>query len=365
MTSESSPSADSGVAGLAQKLGREWPTIDACEARASEEVATLGTVMDSESLIPADCAFVAFGSLARGESTAGSDLDWTLLVDGQADPQHVRVAQQIDKRLIQLKKKKPGPTGVFGGLTFSHELIHAIGGEADTNSNTTRRILLLLESCAIGGDESSVRERIVRHLFTRYVGEDRGYHASRDWKVKVPRFLLNDIVRFWRTMAVDYAAKRRDRAGKGWALRNFKLRLSRKLLFVSGLAMCLRCQLRPSAALTETAFNDETQFNQALVEFLVELSNRRPLDVVADLCIDFGATEAGGEILDAYERFVAMLHDESKRDQLDKLGIEEANREPVFADARQVGTAFQTGLTKLFFNSHSELTKETQRYGVF
>jgi hypothetical protein len=28
----------------------------------------------------------------------------------------------------------------------SHDIVHEIGGEDDTNSNTTRRVLLLLES---------------------------------------------------------------------------------------------------------------------------------------------------------------------------------------------------------------------------
>lgn len=304
-----------------------------------------------------------FRSLARNESTRGSDLDWTLLIDGQADPQHVRAAQEIGGMLDKLEKTKPGPTGVFGGLTFSHDLIHAIGGQADTNANTTRRILLLLESCVVGPDHQ-VRDRVVRHLFSRYVGEDRGYHQSREWQVKVPRFLLNDIVRFWRTMAVDYASKRRDRAHKGWALRNFKLRLSRKLIFVSGLAMCLRCQLTPSDHMKKTNFDTEEEFHQALGDFLVQLSNSTPLDIVAQLCLDFNAIEAGGKIFDAYEGFLEVLDDSAKRDKLEKLDVDESD-DKVFEDTRAIGNAFQDGLSKLFFNSNEKLTEATQRYGVF
>ena len=44
-------------------------------------------------------------------------------------------------------------------------------------------------------------------------------------------------------MAVDFASKQRDRAGKGWGLRNAKLRMSRKLIFASGLLICFSARL--------------------------------------------------------------------------------------------------------------------------
>lgn len=42
---------------------------------------------------------------------------------------------------------------------------------------------------------------MIKALVDRYVREDLLYHAPD--RFLVPRFLLNDIARYWRTMAVD------------------------------------------------------------------------------------------------------------------------------------------------------------------
>src|SRR5690606_29563836 len=142
-------------------------------------------------------------------------LDWTLMIDGQVDATHLAVKQAIEKTLQ--RHKPPGRTGLFGSLAFSHQLLHHIGGDIDSNSNTTRRILMLLESSSVGAG-SEVRARVLRQLVKRYIEDDFGYRTSGTHQPYVPRFLLNDIVRYWRTLAVDFAAKRRERQGEGWAL---------------------------------------------------------------------------------------------------------------------------------------------------
>jgi len=235
---------ESPIAALERATGSTWSAIWSAATAAATKRSKLVSEITARKLIPPDSTFVMFGSLARNEVTPSSDLDWTLLVDGQCDTQHLRVTQEISALVIK-DNKGPGPTALFGTMAFSHELVHLIGGEADTNRNTTRRILLLLESRGMFGVDDLVRDRVLRNVLKRYLHEDLGYHALHDWKIRVPRFLLNDIVRFWRTMTVDYAAKRRDRAGVGWAIRNFKLRLSRKLIFTAGLAMCMSCELCP------------------------------------------------------------------------------------------------------------------------
>jgi len=57
----------------------------------------------------------------------------------------------------------------LGKLAFSHEIIHQIGGEDDTNSNTTKRILLLLESAPIGRHDAS--DRVLDSVLSRYILE--------------------------------------------------------------------------------------------------------------------------------------------------------------------------------------------------
>ncbi len=347
------------IAALEQATGSRWDAIRTAAEAARQKRRTLIEQLAKSKLVPPDATFVMFGSLARNELTAGSDLDWTLLVDGQSDTQHLDVTKAI-KQLVEADNKPPGPTALFGTMAFSHELVHMIGGDADSNRNTTRRILLLLESRGML-DNDPVRDRVLRNILKRYLQEDLGYHQLHEWKRRVPRFLLNDIVRFWRTMTVDYANKRRDR-GTGWALRNFKLRLSRKLTFTAGLAMCMSCQLCPPKWFEDAQPAD---FYGELENYLIGFSNKPPLHVVAEFVMNFRAKDAGQTIFDAYDKFLTMLGDKAKRDHLDTLGAEDAGSDPVFAEARTIGSAFQDGLVELFFRTNEELTKATQRYGVF
>jgi len=61
-------------------------------------------------LFSSDVDLVIFGSIARGECTTGSDVDWTLLVDGQANPEHRSTAHLIEERIIQSRLAQPGAT---------------------------------------------------------------------------------------------------------------------------------------------------------------------------------------------------------------------------------------------------------------
>jgi len=69
-----------------------------------------------------------------GRDTSGSDIDWTLLIDGSADPKHYDLFKKIGSVIEALAPKPEGPEGTFGKMVFSHALIHDIGGEDDTSS---------------------------------------------------------------------------------------------------------------------------------------------------------------------------------------------------------------------------------------
>ena len=356
--SDSEP--ESVVTHLAEKCGREWPMIKKADLDARAERAKRAADLSGAGLIPVDTSLVVFGSLARGEWTQGSDLDWTLLVDGQVDVQHSEIARLIAEQVAR-DSKAPGPTGVFGGLTFSHEIVHFIGGDDDTNTNTTRRILLLLESKSL--TEDAVRQRVLRALLARYIGEDLFYHKPENFLV--PRFLLNDYVRYWRTMAVDSAQKRQGRVER-WALRNIKLRLSRKLIFAAGLWACLCCRLHPSDDLKNSRVQtDRDAILHDMTEFLLGFSDKSPLETLAGAFMTYEAFSAAIEFFDAYEDFLQILNDSDLRSKLERLKFSEAMSEPVFGRAKTDATNLQHALTKLFFDTNKDLTLGAQSHGVF
>ena len=128
-----------------------------------------------------------------------------------------------------------------------------------------------------------------------------GYLEANVKDHRPPRFLLNDLVRYWRTIAVDFESKMRARKGEGWGLRNGTLRLSRK---------------------------------------------------------------AGVRALDAYDEFLAVLDDRANRRELSDLGVEEATESPLFARIAELGKEFEAGLLALLFDD-PELRRWVREYLVF
>ena len=234
----------------------------------------------------------------------------------------------------------PGPEGLFGATAWLADLVDRIGLDGDTNTNLTRRMLFLLESVAIAGDAAHQRSR------TEVVETYLGAH-ERDYRP--PRFLLNDLVRYWRTIAVDFEGKHRARAGEGWGLRHTKLRFSRKVLFAGGLLPVLECHALPAAEMPA---------------FLVERFAQPPLDRLAAAFLAYGMADAGARALRAYGGFLELLDDVDARTELAALSEEAADGSELFARVRELGEDLQAALLALLFEDH-ELERLVRDYLVF
>lgn len=344
---------------LEKRLGVEWLHLRRARQLATSKRLELRRAL--EHLDSEDTSIVVSGSLARDEFTEGSDVDWTLLIDGQSDPGHYALVKKIGEVVRHLAAKDVGKEGTFGTMVFSHDLVHQIGGEDDTNRNTTRRLLLLLESQVVGREVAY--RNVVRNVLNRYLLEDRGFWRGSGHRV--PRFLQNDFARYWRTMAVDFAYKLRERSGRGWAIRNVKLRMSRKLIYVSGLLACYRCHLDYSDEERASLFADVNR-RQELIEHLQRIFQATPLEIIASVLYRYDhLDETAKDIVGSYNEFVGILSDEGSRSHLEELTEQNADDDPVYQRARRLSHVFRDGLLAFFFDPKSELEALTKNYGVF
>jgi predicted nucleotidyltransferase len=346
---------------LSRRIGVQWPNIEAARTFSRETLALLRSALaDSDS---DDTSVVVFGSLGREEFTSGSDIDWNLLVDGIADPNHHALFLDTQKKIKEVATKSVGREGTFDAFVSSHDLIHKIGGEDDTNKNFTRRLLLLLESAPVG--RSVARERVIKSILKRYLLEDLSFWRGTTVRSHhIPHFLLNDIARFWRTMAVDFAYKLRMRSGTGWAMRNIKLRMSRKLLYVSGLVACFRCHLVFPEEVRASAFGDE-ELRLEVVDVVDAIFSAKPLDIVAILGMHYEHLYGAlSQLFGAYDEFLGILMDASLRSHLETLEEGSGDRDPLYRQARTMSHRFRDAILTTLFDEKSELGLLTRLYGV-
>ena len=278
---------------------------------------------------------VLFGSWGREELTEQSDDDWAVLGDASAE------SLARCRSVLGGDEREPGQQDLFGTAFSCDELVRNIGLDADTNTNLTRRMLLLLESRPVTGLDAY--SRCFGSVLDAYLG-----HGVRDYRP--PRFLLNDLIRYWRTICVDFEGKRRDSHGDDpkYASRNAKLRTSRKMLFAGGLLPVLLCHTRTGAEMPS---------------FLTRWLAAPPTDRLAAAFVTQGAVAEGVRALAAYDRWIGLLADPSARAELASLRESTRESSPLFASIREIGDELQRGLLALLYETG--LSPLTRWYGLF
>lgn len=166
-------------------------------------------------------------------------------------------------------------------------------------------------------------------------------------------------------MTVDYAYKDRTRAGSGMPLRNIKLGLSRKLIFVTGLLACYTCHLDFKDDIAREEFYSQQNI-AGLVAKLHETLKMPPLELVASVLLKFEEHSVHTkQLFDVYDRFIGMLLDDDLRKHLEEPHSDECVEDPTYREARSLRREFQDSLSAIFLEKTSVLGQFTIRYGVF
>lgn len=174
----------------------------------------------------------ATGSFGRLEASIYSDLDLFLIHEERTDPLSKIGARLLTADLIRATRELEFPEfsgdGEFLEVHPVDNILSQMGSPDDDYENWfTARLLLLLESRSVHDD--MVYQRVVKRIVDSY------YRDFADHMVGFqPVFLLNDIIRFWKTLCLNYERKRNDpRRAKEDAdkirTKNLKLKFSRLL----------------------------------------------------------------------------------------------------------------------------------------
>lgn len=193
---------------------------------------------------PSLCIY-ATGSLARREATEHSDLDAFFLLshDEENRPlgriRDVKILNAVLNAQDEANFPDFSNDGAYLKFLYIDDVIRCIGNRDDDYKNAfTARILLLTESCPLYSERNynSFRDKIIDVYFHDF------HDHSEDFR---PTFLLNDILRFWRTLCLNYENARhwRDedddiKSAKGH-LDNLKLKFSRLNICYSFIAHLL------------------------------------------------------------------------------------------------------------------------------
>lgn len=331
---------DDGLVHLRAAAGVSRTFVDEAKTRLHEAAAADGLDLTD---LPLD--LVVFGSYARDEASDASDFDYLVVAHGLCeDPKATRLLLKQADRLRYPETDGilfegagtpgkqiagPGATGMFGRVVSAPDLVERIGLEQDTNQSHSIRMLLLQESRSLLATD--LHETLVRVMLRRYLAD---YPAG---KTGPPRFLLSDALRYWRTVSVDYAAKRYEQLNPEWGLRYLKLILSRKIAYAGTLVSLLLCD-------RDTRADEDYLYAQFAMPPLARLAQ------VHERLTEEPHRRALADVLLTADWFNGRLGDASFREDM-KAVTDRVSEDPAFQEAVDRSRRVQEALELLFFGA--------------
>jgi predicted nucleotidyltransferase len=265
---------------------------------------------------------VACGSYARLEASAKSDLDILIVTRGTDNAGKMR--EHVKQVLAQLRLPLPNEKGVFATDCDEHELLAEVGGTKERYETLSRRLLLLLESRALLNDESY--NELVAKIVEEY-SRDVVADSTKNFV-----YLLNDLIRYFRTICVNYQHSKGEEWGK-WPIRNIKLRHSRVLMYFSMVASL--------GELSRSEVADKVQELRKYIE-------ATPLERLFR-CYRSADDTNFFRFAGAYDVFLRYLSDDDSRRGLAQLEYEDRYRDRNFASLKANSDAIAAELTRFFF----------------
>src|ERR1700730_6428017 len=327
-------------------LTESVPGLSGCVSRAEDFRERMRTAL-SASGVEAAMDVVAFGSLARREYTAASDVDYLVLVadmpDDPAAPRELR--QRVEDCLAEEASadgasKAVGATGLFGRATGIFDIVNQVGLEGDTNFTHTIRMEILQESVSLLDQE--LHSQILGRTLRRYISL---FAVPQE---RPPRFLLNDMLRYWRQITVDAQAKAPIAGEDGKAvLRYLKLGTSRKNLIASSIL--------PLIAPRDTSVPWE--------EYLSEIYAEPPLARLAT--VTNGAPEAVVDevrtVFTTIDLLVQRTDSAEKRERFKKIPRAKRREDEGYIELKSAADKLQLAVEHIF-TEWTEVADNTRRY---
>jgi hypothetical protein len=208
------------------------------------------------------CAFTRPVRTERLEAWPGSDIDLFFLYDRAKEDGRLpwTTFLRLAARLIDATEEMGFPPfsgdGRYLELQYIRDMERVLGSPRDDSLNAfTARMLLLLESQPLS--DAAIYERLLEQIIGFYY-RDFADHAD----TFLPIFLINDILRFWRTLTLNYEHHRLmlldlvgaelERKKADSALKNYKLKVSRAATCFS---MVASLTAEPAPLRAETVFD--------------------------------------------------------------------------------------------------------------
>ncbi|MDM0122632.1 hypothetical protein [Variovorax arabinosiphilus] len=232
----------------------------------------------------------AAGSLGRLETGEKSDFDVFMICDSEERRTSGKSSvsrleeYEVFSALIRINEDLNYPKfsgdGRFLKTYELQDMIKATGSPQDDSENLfTARMLLLLESQPVTNEELYQRGTalVVENYFRDGLGRDNFR----------PLFLMNDLLRYWRTLCLNYEVYRNE-PERPWLKKSLNLKFSRKLTIFSTVLSLLAGRASDSSA-------------------FLDLCNLTPIERLADAldAIDDPTLEKGfSNALGTYESFL-------------------------------------------------------------